>query len=141
MRSIYIFLNYSKESIATFLSSNFESNYKKQWLMNKENDPVLYIEIDYDRVLLNDLEINEIEELKTIFNDFSFQIITIDISGRYHGEEELLRFLKTLFSRFEAFVMDDYSEHLWTSKEIFSGIKVNNHKFFDYDGWYAENKS
>ncbi len=138
MRSAFVFLDYPEQDIIEFLSSNFENRNNVQWIVRKESDPVLYIEFDKERLLLKDLEENEVNEIEKRFITFPIQILIIDISGRHHGETELLDFLKIFLSKFEALVMDDYTEHLWTRHEIFSKVKVRNHRFFDFEGCYNE---
>lgn len=138
MRSAFIFLDYLQEEIIEFLNVNFNGFDNLQWTVHKDNDPVLYIRFDEERSLLNDLAECEINLLRAKFRSFPCQILTIDISGRHHGEKELLNFLKVLLDRFDALVMDDYTEHLWTYEEICNGVKVRNHKFFDFIGWHNE---
>jgi hypothetical protein len=36
--------------------------------------------------------------------------------------------------------MDDYSDHLWSIDEIRSKSPHAGHPFFDYNGWYEEQK-
>jgi hypothetical protein len=45
-----------------------------------------------------------------------------------------------LLSKFPMYIMDDYTAHLWTLEELTNNVKIEGHKFFDYNGWCDEMK-
>lgn len=139
MRSIFIFLRKVKqEKIIDKLNDICENYANLQWILKKQDDPVLYIKFNEDNSILNDLEEGTKSRINSMLNGELEYIITIDISGRHHGEEELLLVLNKLLKSFQGFAMDDFTEQLWTIDEIIKGEKKENHKFFDYIGWYDE---
>jgi len=127
MRSVTIFVE-NKSIIEIEKQLDIITKYKQRnpWCMffQNPNDPVLYINIDYDNSLRNSLEIIELIESNSELSNV-YEIIQVDISGRYNGYEELIEFLKELFN-------------FWNIKEIIENRKTCNHVFFDTNGWYEE---
>ena len=142
MRSVIIFIeNKSKYEIEKLLDVITMYKQKNPWCIFYKNtdDPVLYINIDYDNSIKNSLEIMEL-----VKNDQSIlekhELIMIDISGRHNGYDELVEFLEKLFKDTSGYVADDYTDYLWNIKEIIDNKKIDNHYFFDTKGWYEEDK-
>ena len=139
MRSIFVFLKKVKqEKVVDKLNDICENYANLQWILKKQDDPVLYIKFDNDNSILNDLEEDTKSRINIMLSGELGYIIAIDISGRHHGEEELLLVLNKLLKSFQGFAMDDFTEQLWTIDEIIKGEKKENHRFFDYIGWYDE---
>jgi len=140
MRSVTIFVE-NKSIIEIEKQLDIITKYKQRnpWCMffQNPNDPVLYINIDYDNSLRNSLEIIELIENNSELSNV-YEIIQVDISGRYNGYEELIEFLKELFKDISGYVVDDYTDHFWNIKEIIENRKIYSHGFFDTDGWYEE---
>ncbi|CAH1227015.1 hypothetical protein PAECIP111891_06055 [Paenibacillus allorhizoplanae] len=139
MRSAFVLIDSDEsESIFKILDS-FSSNYENiQWVyIDDKNDPILYIQFDLQKYLLNEIESPENNLLVEIIK--SYQVIQIDISGRHSGDKEVLFVVKELLSKFNGFAMDDYSDHLWHLIEIQNGAKYNGFNFFDYNGWNLKN--
>lgn len=142
MRSAFLFLqNYTLSQAKNLLNNLAEKN-GTGWLINsKENDPILYIRVDQEFSLLNEFDEDEVgfEKLVEIINNYI--IVIIDISGRHNGKIELIEFINNCLLNRNGYVMDDYTYHLWTIDEINGNKLVENHPFFDYNGWYKANKN
>ena len=67
-------------------------------------------------------------------------LLSVDISGRADSTPEIFLLVKTFLSEISGYVMDDYTEHLWTLDEIKNRTRHNRHVFFDFKGWFDEGK-
>ena len=68
--------------------------------------------------------------------------LSVDVSGRHPGDDEVRLISQFLLNRFKGFAFDDYLaySHAWTLEEILSGVKVNGLHFFDYQGYFEKTK-
>ncbi len=148
MRSIWFALfNTTIEKVDRHLSDlvlgepNLDGGYR--WYYPSGQNPILHIDIgEYEWVKKYDLQEEYDELVKAIGNRKPDVDISIDITGRSPGDNEVRFFAKTILSNFEGFVFDDYLSysHAWTLREIEANKKVNGLHFFDYKGQYEKNK-
>lgn len=97
-------------------------------------DPVLYVHVCVnDEALRVDLETCEIA-----FEPAS--ALYIDISGRHAGDDEVRVLLEATLLAFDGVVNDGFTPHCWTLDEIRKRDQQEGHPFFDYQGWFNENK-
>ncbi len=83
------------------------------------------------------------EERREIVEALGYEpvcVIGIDISGNRRGDERLMKFVRTILSRFDAKVDDGvaFPLYMWTLAEIERGDLYRGHPFWDSQGWYQE---
>ena len=134
MRSVFLHITEPKQKDAeAFLSSQFPG----------QSHPWIYPSPPADNVLFIDIEEFDENERPTVVEtlgkkpDFT---IVADVSGRHPGDVEILHFVNICLSKFSGFAQDDYTEHLWTLQEIRDRQIYQEHRFFDYLGWYEYEK-
>ena len=59
-----------------------------------------------------------------------------NVSGRHAGDEQVLRFIRSILERFDGLAQDEHTNHLWSLDEVVSGHQVRGHPFFDTVGWF-----
>ena len=129
MRSVYVFARVTSEELGSYLDSLVpRRGAAEQWLYPDPDKKILYIQITDD--LYDELEPETLEEVLAHFGGERVTCLSIDVSGRYPGEEEVKEIVSMLLRRFEGIAMDDWSEHLWTLEEIVSGRRWNGQRFF-----------
>jgi hypothetical protein len=145
MRSITVFLiSGILDDPYIYLSQNYPSQ-ANPWVDNS-NDPILYIDItkfnEWDNILggtpLSEYELQERQDLIAILGRKPTHGVTINVSGRHKGDQEVQKCINALLSRFVGVAQDEYTSHFWTLTEIQSGTRIEGHLFFDYQGWYDE---
>jgi len=65
-------------------------------------------------------------------------VLSIGVSGRDDGTEEVYSYLGELLKNYKGFAMDDYTNHLWSLSEIQNNKRIDGHLFFDFEGWYDQ---
>lgn len=141
MRSVfYLFPQKLLINVENWLNENTVRNPDyQQWFVKKpDNDNVLYIDFCDD---FSDWEPEILFNIENFFKEKSTKYLSADISGRHDGIKEVMWLTQQLLMNFEGVVLDDYTGHLWTLKEIESKTKIGNHHFFDFKGWYEENSN
>lgn len=136
MRIILVFFqSASPEAVHGFLDELCPTSDTPRWLFPSPERPVLYISPYAQKYWLMELAEDE-EMLKTLFPYDPTYSLAINISGRVNGRPELFQFLEVLTSRFDCFMMDDYTDYAWHFAEIKNGVLIQNHPFFDFEGWH-----
>ena len=142
MRSIYIYIKENKSSeVASYLDSICTSRkaHNETWLYEYNNDQFLYIEF-YEKKYWDEIHKKDLEKLISKLGTEPKLSLCIDVSGRHPGKEELFSFLKLFLKKYDGVVLDDYTNFAWKLNEILDGKLIEGHPFFDYKGWYEENK-
>jgi hypothetical protein len=139
MRSIcLIFENNLTECISKLLDEYCNDKYEEQWIVRYNNDPCLYIW----NTPLCEYDLSFVENgTPSIYSEMENPVVwAVDISGRHDGTTQVLELATALLSKFEIYLMDDYTNHFWTLEEITGNTKIEGHCFFDHRGWYEEYK-
>ncbi|GAA4364804.1 hypothetical protein GCM10023185_34610 [Hymenobacter saemangeumensis] len=145
MRSIFIYLKTTTaDELDLFLNSYFAQSPPKsapgayRWFWETDGAPVLYIDFynEYDA----ELEPETKEALYHALGGPPTTSLSADVSGRHPGDQEVRSFIHLVLSSFEGLAQDDYTDSFWTLLEIEQGHCHLGHPFFDYQGWYEDDK-
>ena len=146
MRSVYVYLKSAPlTDVSEWLTRNcVYQGIDSPWLVVKENDPVMYIRIEPGNEYMafmakHDCE-DEIEAVVQAFGGPPSLVIIVDISGRHDGTSEVHDLMKGLLSTYDGYAQDDFSEHLWSYEQIADSSEYAGHPFFDFKGWYREDR-
>jgi hypothetical protein len=94
--------------------------------------PVLYVNVvDEHMQLFSDWEDNEIAAVQSATGGRPTWAVTIDISGRADGTDEVSWLVTELLGG-GGVATDDYSDHCWTRQEIQAGTVIDGLRFFDF---------
>ncbi len=151
MRSVIIFLaDVTLDMLTMRLSQNYP-NQANPWIaVDKKGDPVLYINItEFEKWNMrlgegwsgDEEGLREEQELAARLGRKPTYVVSVDISGRHPGDKEVRTCITNLLSQFMGVVQDEYTRHFWPLTEIQKDMLVEGHPFFDYQGWYDENKT
>jgi len=139
MRSVFFVFECSiSENISAFLDVYCDyfnlSSTVKQWIVQCNNDPCLYIENTH----LSEKDLCfEDSGIPLLFSDMANPVVwSVNISGRHDGATEVVELVTALLSEFPMYIMDDYTNHFWTLEEITYNKKIEGHCFFDHLGWH-----
>ena len=123
MRSVFVHFEKSKMKIV------------RDWL----NEHMKFVGLDCGiSDYFDEWEPDDLSEFRTKFPQPS-AYVQIDISGQTPGDREVWEAVIGLLGAVPGSVaQDDYTDHLWTRREIVEGILVHGHPFFDYRGWHFE---
>lgn len=136
MRTVLVFFQLaSSEVVQHYLDELCPTPTTPPWLFPSPEYPVLYISPYPKEYWLIELAEEE-EMLKALFPYEPTYSLSINISGRVYGRPELWQFLEALTARLDCFMMDDYTPHAWRFAEIKNNVLVQNHPFFDFEGWH-----
>jgi hypothetical protein len=105
---------------------------------------VLYITCEnYDWVQKYDLQEEYDELLHSIGGGTPTVQVSVDVSGRVAGDDEVRLLVRILLGEFRGFAFDDFLSysHAWTLAEIEGGVLTDGLKFFDYRGHFDRSKS
>jgi len=144
MRSIFLLfesdlINDISEFLDKYCNSCSGTFPVRQWIVTKDNNPCLYI--DNIPVEESDMYFDDTGGVPLPYSQMKNPIVwMVDISGRHDGTTEVIELATALLSKFSMYCMDDYTNHCWTYEEIIKKAEIEGHKFFDYMGWYEENK-
>lgn len=135
MRSVFVYLqDVTEPEITHFLTTTYPFQVGPPWVMEKNGDPVLYIDFYHD--LNVEAEVEEWFALMDHFGGEPAVIVVADVSGRHSGTEEVCSFVSTFLRAYSGVAQDDYTQHLWSGDEVEKGARVEGHPFFDTLGWY-----
>ena len=138
MRSVFIYFREAGvDEVSTWLTSNCKyQGENAPWLVLKAEDPVLYINIEDGVECLNKAdEHGYADEYKAVVASFGHKpsvVLSVDVSGRHDGTQEVEWLVKNLLALHRGYAQDDYSDHLWTHEELIAGAKFLGHRFFDF---------
>lgn len=134
MRSVLVHFKKARENdIKIWLNSNFcEPNENGEWRLPNHTDSTLYINFyrDYE----TEFEPKEYSDLIKKLGMEPSASIAVDVSGKIDGIKEVNSFLMKILEKFDGLVSDDYSDHLWSLREIKDSSIVAGEKFFDFTG-------
>lgn len=105
MRSVLVHLGHSSEDdIGAVLDAEYERQDGNQWILRVDGDACLYIHFyrDYD-----ELEPDELAQLKARFDGRLPISVIADVSGRYDGRAEARRFVDILLCRWPGVAADE----------------------------------
>jgi len=114
-----------------------------RWYYPPGPNAILYIDVGaYEWVEKYDLRDEYDELLEAVGNRKPAVEISVDVTGRSPGDEEVNFIVDTILRRFEGFAFDDFISysHAWTLIEIESNKKIDGLRFFDYKGYHEKNK-
>jgi len=137
MRSIFVFIKKSdKEQVISCLNSicTKQNGSADAWIIETNGEPVLYVEFS-ENTFKNEIGVNEWNDLVSKLGVEPKMSISVDISGRHDGKNEVMKFLASFLEINEGYVMDDYTDYAWSFNEINNSVLVEGHPFFDYNGW------
>ncbi|HWE97357.1 MAG TPA: hypothetical protein VG269_25590 [Tepidisphaeraceae bacterium] len=140
MRSIYLILFDTSVKLVEHHLDQRHPRCGDRWLLNaREGDPVLYIGLDPIESVLVSPE----EQLRILdaAGGRTFSLVTVDVSGRHPGNDEVRALIEELLAAFDGLVFDDYTDHPWSLHEIRVNVHKDGHPFFDYTGWYDDKRS
>jgi hypothetical protein len=139
VRSILVHLREATEAeVATFLARQYPAQPGPPWILERSGDPVLCIDFYGD--LNQEFEVEDyFRLLEHLGGDPSVSVIA-DVSGRHPGDTEVVQFVRTLLQEFAGVAQDEYTSHCWTLEEVLAGHQVQAHPFFDYLGWYNDQR-
>jgi hypothetical protein len=144
MRNVFVFaratLDQTRERIAS-LASDVQTD---PWLINSAEDPAanpaIYVEIDttgnVPEGLYRDWSPLELQALETAMGALPTWCVFCTVTGRIPGDAQIRAFVLELI-RDGGVAVDDYSEHLWTAREIAQDTAVAGLVFFDYQTSYS----
>ncbi len=151
MRSVIVYLADVKLDVLTMSLSQRYPRQANPWIaVDQKGDPVLYINItEFEKWNMglgegwsSDEEgLREEQELAARLGSKPAYVVSVDISGRHPGDNEVRTFITNLLPQFMGVVQDEYTRHFWSLTEIQKGMLVKGHPFFDYQGWYEENQA
>ena len=114
-----------------------------RWYYPEANEPVLHIDVSgYEWVKKYDLE-EEYQDLLVAVGGRKPTIhVSVHVTGRVGGDEEVRLFADTLLSAFSGVAFDDYLSysHAWTLEEIRTNARVQELLFFDHKGYLKKQK-
>jgi len=137
MRSIFVFIKKSdREQVIACLNSicTKRNGSTDAWITETNGDPVLYVEFS-ENSFQNEIGANEWNDLVSKLGEEPKMSISVDISGRHDGKNEVMNFLASFLEINEGYVMDDYTDYAWSLNEIRNSVLVEGLPFFDYTGW------
>ena len=138
MRSVVVFLRDTTEAAVTaYLDASYPEQ-REPWVVFVGGDACLYINLYRDGP-----REHEPEAWADIVRRFGGEPavgVIADVSGRYPGAEQVADFVSGLLTRFSGAAMDEYTTHQWSLAELRAGQRVGGHPFFDYNGWFAEER-
>jgi hypothetical protein len=138
VRSVLVFLRDTTEAeVAAYLDGAYPSQ-REPWVAAVDGDAFLYIHLYHDGPREHEAE--EWADIICRFGGEPAVGVIADVSGRHPGDEQATGFVTGLLVRFSGAAMDEYTTHLWSLSELRAGRHIEGHPFFDYNGWYAENK-
>ncbi|GAA1829425.1 hypothetical protein GCM10009682_55430 [Luedemannella flava] len=128
MRSVFVFPTGERADTIALLDRHLLRQ-PGRWLLADR----LYIEIDDEQTgyLFADLDRNDMALLEAALGHRPTWAVVVDISGRIDGTAEV-RWLVALLLARGGVVLDDYSAHPWTPREIESGAVIDGLRFFDF---------
>jgi hypothetical protein len=140
MRSVQVHLiDVKPEDVCAALSAFARQQTPDQWLYPPDaKQPSLYIEFFTD---FSAYEPEDFAVLESALGKRPDVSIVADVSGRVPGDTEVRAFVECLLTRFRGVADDECARHCWTWPEIRSGVKVEGHHFFDYEGWFRDSKA
>ncbi|GAB2787859.1 hypothetical protein GCM10027199_74640 [Amycolatopsis magusensis] len=132
MRSVCVFPRLDQAGIVAILDA-LSPHQNEPWLV----DDVLYVELvsEDDGSLYRDWEPEAIEQLTATVGHRPAWAVSIDVSGRVDGTEQILRLALTLLDA-GGVAMDDYSDHAWTAHDIRTDARYEGLSFFDFRGFH-----
>jgi hypothetical protein len=139
MRSVVLHFTEVDAALEDCLATVCEPN-GEEWMCCDHGDPVLYVHAPQSFVQWAEgegLSAHERQEIERAAGGALALSLLVDVSGRHPGDAEVRALAVALLSRFRGFVMDEYTDHLWTLDEIAAGHQVQGKGFFDYRGWFA----
>jgi hypothetical protein len=137
VRSILVHLRSATENdVVAFLTQAYPSPQAPPWILRQAGDPVLYIDLYRD--MDAEYEADDICSLVDCLKRRPSISVIADVSGRHFGDEEVREFVSVLLQVFDGIAQDEYTNHCWTREQVMSGHKVQDHTFFDYNGWHKE---
>ena len=140
MRSVEVYLrNTNQEDVAAFLKQAFPLQEGPPWIHAINGDACLYI--DFNPYSKNEHEADDWSELVHGLGCEPQVVVTANVSGRHPGDEQVRQFIKTMLTAFEGVAHDEYTAHCWSRDEVLSNHKIQGHHFFDYQGWFDEEKA
>lgn len=138
MRVVFVFLrDAAEDQVARFLSRAYPFQEGPPWIIDVAGDPCVYIH--FYRAAGKDFEPRTWSRVVASLGTEPPVGLAADVSGRHPGDPELLAFVRAILGRFEGVAVDEYTDHCWKLDEIISGMRVQEHPFFDYRGWARVN--
>jgi hypothetical protein len=141
MRSvIFHLIDVTPDKVAARLSAIATPTLSASWNFPRDSQsPVLYISLYND--LLMEAEPDELEELTASLGAMPAVSVAGDVSTSAAGDAEVRQLAALMLTEFRGVAWDDYTHHCWTLSEIQSGVKVEGHPFFDYNGWHRDRQN
>ena len=140
MRSIYIYLkDATNQQVCEYLQNTYTFQSGPPWIYEINGEPYLYINVDENMSL--GYESEEWQNIVNGFGEVPKIAVIADVSGRHPGDKQVRHFVTSLLKSFSGLALDEYTLHLWTWEQIESNVVIQSHPFFDYNGWYLEEKN
>jgi hypothetical protein len=136
MRSAYFYLkDASRENLAAWLEGMASPNGDMAWRLPRDAEqPELDLHID--ALPWPDDDAERMEPVIGALGRMPECALTVDVSGEIEGTKELCAFAERVLGAFEGVIQDEYTDHCWSLAEIRSGVRVEDHPFFDFAGWF-----
>ena len=136
MRSVFVHFQEFAEQIARdWLDKHMTNVAENEWEARSQGTTTLFCGLSAD---IDDWEPEELSEFRSVIPEPS-AYVQIDISGKIPGDREVRKTVLGLLSSVSgSLAQDDYTDHLWTLREIYERSVVEGHPFFDYLGWQEE---
>lgn len=129
MRTVFFaFKGTTREELSLFISTIGERNSppQEEWWVAQ---PGFYFRF-YDELAAEDDDGPLQAALTDALGQLPDVCVSVDISGRIQGYEEICALAEAFLGRFSGIAFDDYSVHCWTLEEIRSDARPEGRKFF-----------
>ena len=131
MRTILVHLRDAHEKdVADYLNHTYPVQPGPPWILDAAGDAVLFI--NFYRDLGTEYSDEDMTALVKFLGREPKISVSVDISGRHKGNQEIRAFVCGLLSEFQGVAQDEYTNHFWTMEEIANGFRVKGNSFFSY---------